>query len=79
MIFVIIFERVLTRQREEEIIEDCQSLEKKPKLKTMWPMEKQIGQIYTRCIFYSFQVELEHSLMYNIVLAKDDKMSLITK
>ena len=71
--FVIIFERALTRQREEELIEDHQSLEKKPKLKTMWPMEKQMCQIYTRCIFYSFQVELEHSLMYNIVLAKDDE------
>jgi len=32
-----------------------------------------MGQRYTRCIFYIFQVELEYSLLYNLVLVKEDE------
>ncbi|XP_020242964.1 protein FAR1-RELATED SEQUENCE 5-like [Asparagus officinalis] len=71
--FVTIFQRVLARQREGELKEDHCTVEKKPKLKTLWSMEKQMAQIYTKKIFYIFQDELQPSLMYNIELVKENE------
>lgn len=77
--FAIIFDRALAKQREEELKADHSTLEKKPKIKTLWIMEKHMSKIYTKEIFYLFQEELAASLVYNVVPIKDDRDEILYK
>lgn len=51
-------ERGISRQKQQELIEQHQTLDGRPKLKSKMPMEKQISEIYTRKKFYEFQEQV---------------------
>ena len=71
--FAVIYDRILARQRENEIQEDHKTLEKRPTLKTPWLIEDQISQVYTTYVFYKFQDEIHNSLMLNVHMIAEEE------
>nr|XP_048330658.1 protein FAR-RED IMPAIRED RESPONSE 1-like [Ziziphus jujuba var. spinosa] len=57
------FKRALAHQHHEDLNADHVDINEKPVLKQPLEMEKQMAEIYTRKIFYTFQDELWHSLV----------------
>ncbi|XP_058198430.1 protein FAR-RED IMPAIRED RESPONSE 1-like [Rhododendron vialii] len=82
--FVTRFARVLSRIRHNELDLDHKDLNEKPQLKTSFPMESTMSELYTLAIFNKFQEELfqieayvvkmthedEHCCFYNVERAK---------
>ena len=56
--FILRFDCGVERLRYLEDKEDFECSNRRPKLKTCSPMEKQMDDIYTRSLFYKFQDEL---------------------
>lgn len=52
--FVTRFDRALARLRHNEMDKDHKDLNEKPRLKTLYPMEKTISELYTHEMFYKF-------------------------
>lgn len=73
--FILRFERGIARQKYLETKEDRESLNNKPKLKSPFPMEKQMAEIYTRKIFFKFQYELWMITACVPQLVKEDEVS----
>ncbi|XP_060670968.1 protein FAR-RED IMPAIRED RESPONSE 1-like [Ziziphus jujuba] len=63
MDFILRFNRALAHQHHEDLNADHVDINEKPVLKQPLEMEKQMAEIYTRKIFYTFQDELWHSLV----------------
>ncbi|XP_058071015.1 protein FAR1-RELATED SEQUENCE 5-like [Magnolia sinica] len=68
MDFIIRFDRGVARQRHNELVADHETISSKPKLKTLFAMERELGETYTRSIFYKFQEELYESTIYIAIL-----------
>ena len=71
--FVLRLEGAIARLRRNELKADHDTLNRKPILKTDWPMEKQMSEIYTRNLFYKFQKQFMSMATCIIQLQKDEE------
>ncbi|XP_068312593.1 protein FAR-RED IMPAIRED RESPONSE 1-like [Pyrus communis] len=62
--FVTRFERALGHQRHKELVSDHVDVNEVPKLKTLFPIEKEMRGLYTKTIFLKFQDEVIQSTAY---------------
>ncbi|OMP04680.1 hypothetical protein CCACVL1_02146 [Corchorus capsularis] len=62
--FVIQYDKALDARYNKEREQSFKTMNSKPILKTMYPMEKEASMVYTRKIFRKFQDELIHSQEY---------------
>ncbi|KAF7138243.1 hypothetical protein RHSIM_Rhsim07G0153000 [Rhododendron simsii] len=69
--FVTRFERALARIRHNELDKDHKDVNERPNLKSMYPMEEIMSELYTIDIFYMFQDELFQNTAYKL-MAKSD-------
>ncbi|KAI3889532.1 hypothetical protein MKW92_021373, partial [Papaver armeniacum] len=60
--FVLEYDKVLTCRRDSEKIEDFKSMQRKPPLKSHWPLEARASERYTAKIFALFQKEYTKTL-----------------
>ncbi|KAK3182984.1 hypothetical protein Dsin_030270 [Dipteronia sinensis] len=70
--FITRFNRAIARQRHEELIADHVDINEKPLLKMPNLIEKQMVEIYTRKISYTFQEELWESFYYIVELIREN-------
>lgn len=71
--FVFRYNRVLSRQRYEELIADNKDINERPMLKLPLEMEKQMSDIFTRENFCKFQGELWNSLLHVTELVRENE------
>ncbi|GAB2280668.1 hypothetical protein Dimus_039422 [Dionaea muscipula] len=69
--FVTRFERAISRLRHNELDMDHKDVNESPHLKTMYPMEKALSELYTREIFYKFQEELFQNVAYKVTATNE--------
>ncbi|OMO66114.1 hypothetical protein COLO4_30765 [Corchorus olitorius] len=62
--FVIQYDKALDARYNKEREQNFKTMNSKPILKTMYPMEKEASIVYTRKMFRKFQDELIHSQQY---------------
>ncbi|OMO79265.1 hypothetical protein COLO4_24493 [Corchorus olitorius] len=62
--FVIQYDKALDARYNKEREQNFKTMNSKPILKTMYPMEKEASMVYTRKMFRKFQDELIHSQQY---------------
>ncbi|GAB2290936.1 hypothetical protein Dimus_038134 [Dionaea muscipula] len=70
--FVTRFERALAHLRHNEMKKDHKDLNEKPRLKTLYPMETSISELYTHEMFYQFQEQLFQSMAYKVMIKNED-------
>ncbi|GAB2266713.1 hypothetical protein Dimus_037913 [Dionaea muscipula] len=70
--FVTRFERALAHLRHNEMKKDHNDLNEKPRLKTLYPMETSISELYTHEMFYQFQEQLFQSMAYKVMIRNED-------
>ena len=63
--FVVIYDKILARQRKNEIQAYHKTSEKRPILKTPCPIKDQMSQVYTIYVFYKFQDERHNNFILN--------------
>ncbi|GAB2276607.1 hypothetical protein Dimus_011324 [Dionaea muscipula] len=51
---------------------DHKDLNEKPRLKTLYPMETSISELYTHEMFYQFQEQLFQSMAYKVMIKNED-------
>ncbi|XP_073017887.1 protein FAR1-RELATED SEQUENCE 5-like [Primulina eburnea] len=66
MDFVIRFNKALRHQRHNELVADHTDLNKRPKVKSNWPMELQMVNVYTKNKWLEFQNEISLSHGYYV-------------
>ncbi|GAB2277654.1 hypothetical protein Dimus_039239 [Dionaea muscipula] len=71
--FVTRFERALSHIRHNETTQDHRDMTERPHLKTMYPMEKTMSELYTHEIFYIFQEELFQNVAYKVTCTLEDE------
>ncbi|GAB2286446.1 hypothetical protein Dimus_039769 [Dionaea muscipula] len=71
--FVTRFERAISRIRHNELDMDHKDVNESPRLKTMYPMEKAMSELYTHEIFYQFQEELFQNVAYKVTTTNEDE------
>ncbi|XP_020531997.1 protein FAR1-RELATED SEQUENCE 5 isoform X1 [Amborella trichopoda] len=71
-VFVKQCEKALDKQYEMELEEDFNTSFDKPNMKTGFPMETQVADIYTRVMFLKFQDELLESLRFVAEITEED-------
>ncbi|XP_058218963.1 protein FAR1-RELATED SEQUENCE 9-like [Rhododendron vialii] len=67
------FERALSRIRHNELDMDHKDVNERPHLKTMYPMESTMSELYTFEIFYIFQEELFQNAAYKATVTNEDE------
>ncbi|XP_058217322.1 protein FAR1-RELATED SEQUENCE 5-like [Rhododendron vialii] len=71
--FVTQFERALAHLRHNELDKDHKDVNERPNLKTMYPMESTMSELYTIEIFYMFQEELFQNTAYKEMATNEDE------
>ncbi|GAB2286404.1 hypothetical protein Dimus_039763 [Dionaea muscipula] len=71
--FVTRFEREISCIRHNELDIDHKDVNESPHLKTMYPMEKAMSELYTHEIFYKFQEELFQNVAYKVTATNEDE------
>ncbi|XP_074557556.1 protein FAR1-RELATED SEQUENCE 5-like [Curcuma longa] len=66
MDFITRFNRALRHQRHNELIADHIDINEQPRIKTNWPMENQMVQLYTKIKWMEFQKEMSESHGYYV-------------
>ncbi|KZV20430.1 protein FAR-RED IMPAIRED RESPONSE 1-like, partial [Dorcoceras hygrometricum] len=66
MDFVIRFNRALRHQRHNELVADHVDINEHPKIKSNWPMERQMVKVYTRKKWLEFQRQMYESHGYYV-------------
>ncbi|KAF7148204.1 hypothetical protein RHSIM_Rhsim03G0080800 [Rhododendron simsii] len=72
MDFVTRFERALAHIRHNELDKDHKDVNERPNLKSMYPMESTMSELYTIDIFYMFQDELFQNTAYKVIATNED-------
>ncbi|XP_058203605.1 protein FAR1-RELATED SEQUENCE 5-like isoform X1 [Rhododendron vialii] len=75
--FVTRFERALARIRHNELDKDHKDVNERPNLKTMYPMEETMSELYTIEIFYMFQDELFQNTAYKMMATNEDEHRVV--
>ncbi|CAA7403947.1 unnamed protein product [Spirodela intermedia] len=74
-VFLTQFELAMAARHEKEAAADCETLLRRPALKTASPIEKQAAEVYTGELFERFQDEFVECLAYNAYKIKDGAVS----
>ncbi|KAF3449543.1 hypothetical protein FNV43_RR10272 [Rhamnella rubrinervis] len=75
--FINHFNKALSHQRHEKLVADYIDLNEKPKLKSLWAMEKQMMKVYTERNFILFQKEIFESTTYTINSTYEDDETIV--
>ncbi|XP_058202897.1 protein FAR1-RELATED SEQUENCE 5-like [Rhododendron vialii] len=75
--FVTQFERALARIRHNVLDKGHKDVNERPNLKTMYPMESTMSELYTIEIFYMFQDELFQNTAYKVMATNEDEQRVV--
>ncbi|XP_058202727.1 protein FAR1-RELATED SEQUENCE 5-like [Rhododendron vialii] len=75
--FVTRFGRALARIRHNELDRDHKDINERPNLKSMYPMESTMSELYTFEIFYMFQDELFQNTAYKVMATNEDEHRVV--
>ncbi|KAF7120182.1 hypothetical protein RHSIM_Rhsim13G0135200 [Rhododendron simsii] len=69
--------RALARIRHNELDKDHKDVNERPNLKSMYPMEETMSELYTIDIFYMFQDELFQNTAYKLMAKNEDEHRVV--
>ncbi|KAF7142977.1 hypothetical protein RHSIM_Rhsim05G0122000 [Rhododendron simsii] len=75
--FVTRFKRALARIRHNELDKDHKDVNERLNLKSMYPMESTMSELYTKEIFDMFQDELFQNTAYKVIATNEDEHRVV--